>query len=189
MKPNIDLIKLGEQIHDAMRVFAKSSDKNWIWHNLEGGCAIGSWLLVKEAGKRNIQAKFIIGAGHCWVESNKYIYDITATQFKYKIYNNCLADIKGEMLPKVLVRKLSDLPKVYVRKLSDEDNTEYHYSFCRKNYYTDSKEGIIHINENWPVGQRIKDYRLTWKGDLAILNCKRKNKIVSKNTSSKKESI
>lgn len=65
--------------------------------NLFGMCAIASHVLTIALQKENIKGQVAFGffndsgptnyRNHCWVETKKYIIDITATQFKYpKVY-------------------------------------------------------------------------------------------------------
>ena len=57
--------------------------------NLCGLCAISSFTLKKVLDRKGIKAKAFIGkfvddvgkTDHCWVEDNRFIFDITATQF------------------------------------------------------------------------------------------------------------
>jgi hypothetical protein len=53
---------------------------------LDSMCAIASYALVKALHKHGYKsAKLVVfedeNEGHCWVEYNGYVYDVTATQF------------------------------------------------------------------------------------------------------------
>src|SRR5208282_2199054 len=106
---NKTLISLGEKIHDGLRAFAKVCPSEWIYPNLEGGCAVGSYLFWKEAKARGIEGTFMRGCMHCWLESSGYIYDLTACQFAYP--NPC--HLEGmETFPKVRIIPLSEVPEL-----------------------------------------------------------------------------
>lgn len=61
-------------------------------------CAISSFMLKSafrkyKHGAKVIQGKFGEWGDHCWVESGKYVYDITATQFE-EFFNTKILRVK-----------------------------------------------------------------------------------------------
>lgn len=177
MLPNPILIQVGEAIHDALLHFAQVSDKpDWVWTNLEGGCAIAANFLTQEAQKRHIPAVLMAGNGHAWVESQGLIYDPTVIQYIYP--NRC--HLPPVMLPKVGVYPLDkvmaaewggahpewklathvkipahlDIPewayRRYTGRLSQGDNT---------------KDNLNYVNHMWPQGTRPRGYHLEWQAN------------------------
>jgi len=74
-------------------------------HGMAGYCGIGSLLLHKAASSVNIKTDFILGtfktskeskklSGHCWVEFENNIIDVTASQFgmESRVYVSTLED-------------------------------------------------------------------------------------------------
>lgn len=163
------LIQLGEKIHDALRVFSHQCEKDWIRRNLSGGCAVGTYFLWQEATKRGIPALFQAGANHCWLESEGYLYDLTACQYTCPNHVGC-SEADLDRFLKVRVMALSELepcpdnyliPKEDTRTLPQEKWGSNIYS-ARNAWYKTSRENIDHINRFWPQGQRIKGYHLEW---------------------------
>jgi hypothetical protein len=159
-----------------------SDKKNWIWPNLSGGCAVGSYFLLKAAKEKGIQATFMVGAGHCWLESEGYIYDITASQFTNSLVCD-MCDAAMDQAVKVRVVSLSDIPYFAPGKLMPQKD---HYSLPRHMYgmnryqtrgffFNTSEDNIAHINTNYPQGQRVRGYhmerlsndkvRIFWRGN------------------------
>lgn len=136
------IIKLGEKIHRGLKDLTVDKDylaNQWadgrIHHNLAGGCAVGSSLLVKELRRQyKIRANLIVTWGHAFVEYKNHVIDITATQFGAK--------------EKVLVVDKSEPYKVSNPILQN-------YYFLRKRL--DKKE----IN-TWCNSQQPQCYKLTW---------------------------
>ena len=166
---NKTLISLGEKIHDGLRAFAEVCPSEWIYRNLEGGCVVGSYLFWKEAKKRGIEATFMRGCAHCWLESSSYIYDITACQFAYP--NLChLEDM--ETFPKVRVIPLSEVPELGsnepmpredIWSLPRERWGINRYA-TRNSWHSNSEDNLISL-QYWPQGQRVKGYHLSFLED------------------------
>ena len=76
------------EICEAIRKAAeKQQSQNYIFgdSDLMGACGICSTLIVRAFRKYGYSGRVVYGTyqgePHCWVESNKIIYDVTATQF------------------------------------------------------------------------------------------------------------
>lgn len=56
--------------------------------NLQGGCAIASYVLYKALIKLGCKPKFVMAdsgfGSHCWIELEDMVIDLTATQFNTK---------------------------------------------------------------------------------------------------------
>lgn len=75
----------------------KYAEDNGFEENLEGLCAITSFAFSEELEKNNILHDIVLGwnrySAHCWIEIDRIVWDLTASQFKKpKIYNG--EDIK-----------------------------------------------------------------------------------------------
>ena len=168
MNANLFLIEQGKLIHDALRHFSKVSDKKWIYPNLEGGCAIGSYFLMKEAHRRGIDASLMVGYTHSWLESEGYIYDITASQYTHAM----VCDWSDSVMDKAT--KVHILPAHGFHHVKWASRYE-ELSSCKGM----SIEGkVAHINTYWPQGQKIKGYRLEWSACGARLFWHGKNKTI-----------
>lgn len=136
---NHKLVRLGEQIHDAL----KAAHKNGVarYHsNLGGACAVGSYLLVQEAKRlHKIDMQFVATDGHAWAEFKNEVYDVTATQFN--------RDEK-------VFHWSRDKSKPIT---GDED--------CLWYYRKKSRLTLKHINSDWPDYQQPKNYGLIWLFD------------------------
>jgi hypothetical protein len=171
------LIQLGEKIHDALLHFAQVSDKeDWVWTNLEGGCAIAGYFLTKEAQKRKIPATFMVGYGHAWVESEGLIYDPTVCQFIYP--NRC--HLPPVMLPKVGVYPIQKIEAaewggphpewrlgthVKIPAGLDIPESAYRRYVGRGRQHSSTKDNLWYVNHNWPQGTRPHGYHIKWQGD------------------------
>lgn len=79
--------------------------------NLKGACAITSYILFLSLRKNGFNSKFVIGKylglDHCWVELNKSIIDLTATQFccfnKINVFK--INDIRYTAIKKRIIKK------------------------------------------------------------------------------------
>lgn len=180
------LIALGEKIHDAMRMFALvCNKKEWVHSNLEGGCAPAAYFLTKAAHKHGIDATFMAGSGHCWCESDGFIYDPTATQFTIPVIRTMWDMDRAE---KVRVVSIADVPYLEPGKLAAiEDymslpqkkwgSNRYCY---RLHHFSTTEENLIHINSNWPQGQRVFGYRIEWNNDIPVIYWKGKNVLIGR---------
>ena len=152
---NQTIISIGSAIHDALRFFSQVSNKDWIRSNLEGGCAVGSFLLLQELKKVGIEATFACSSTHCWIEYDGIGYDITACQF-HVMNGNILLDMESTV-------KVATFP-------SNEPPTGYSYR--------DRIDSLTHVMVEFPQGQRPKGYVLTWDGNRAIIRWRGKNKVI-----------
>lgn len=91
--------------------------------SLMGLCAIASgelWKRLNAAGidARIYQFKREWEGGHCWVEAEGYLIDVTGSQFQY---------------PKIIIRKLDNIPDDYnwLQK-SNQDGNEFRISKSAK---------------------------------------------------------
>ena len=88
--------QIASRVRKQCEKFADSPDNHFL-DNLEGLCAIASYILQKELHKKGIDTKLIQGNfleewdepcpdpyNHCWIEWKDYIIDVTATQFGFK---------------------------------------------------------------------------------------------------------
>lgn len=81
---------IAEKVREKAEVYVKKMPKtdDIDDSNLAGLCAIASFALKKELEKNGYEAQLIRGGfqdawgGHCWVECEGEIIDITATQFQ-----------------------------------------------------------------------------------------------------------
>ena len=132
----VRIVALGEKIHNALQEHIKRDGSTYIWKELAGGCAVGSWLLVDQLKKKHgMQATFVASSTHAFAEYGDFIYDVTATQFG--------------VINKVLVTHKSE-----IHKLSS--------SWLKSAYTSDTRNGIKHVNEEWPEGQQPRNYRMIW---------------------------
>lgn len=141
---------LGGKIHDALVEFAEENNEEPFSLDLCGACAIGSYLLVKEARRRfGIRLNFKATNGHAWVEHRGLIYDITASQFDYPY--------------RIRVR--------HRRHVEPKEMGSRHYL---DQYQERGREAIESVNYDWPFCQRPKFYDLKWvnqhKAKILCLN-------------------
>jgi hypothetical protein len=188
--PNPLLMQLGESIHDALLHFAQVCDKkDWVWTNLEGGCAIGGYFLTREAEKRNIPATFMLGYGHAWCEHDGWIYDPTVCQFIYS--NRCY--LPEVMQPKVGVYPLDKIAAAEWGgqhpewKLSKDvkipmglNIPQYAYAryVGRHTQFDNTQHNVWHVNHNWPQGTRIQGFHIEWQEDKCRIYWKGKWKTI-----------
>jgi len=129
---DLRIIALGKKIHRAMK-------ESCLWcHDLCGGCAVGSALLVSAAKEKlGINMRFCATTYHAWAEYRGVVYDITACQF----------DSVGEVLT--------------LRKQSIQSDKEAWYV---RNYYlnNDRNKSIHHVNRTWWKEQRPCNFGLQW---------------------------
>lgn len=152
------LILQGEKIHQALRHFARVSDKDWIRLNLEGGCAVGSYFLFLEGQRVGLPTTFVAGCGHCWVECDDFIYDLTACQFTDPMVRG--PDQEMTVQVRVVPRKeVEHIPYHQVLLSGQEGYSKY------QTRLPSMWNHIQHINHNFPQGQRIKGYHLQWSED------------------------
>lgn len=82
---------VGLNIHTECEALHKKNPL-WIGEDLNGACAIASYSLYEFLKNNNLNSKFVLGTyndiKHCWVELDKQIIDLTATQFGsiHKVY-------------------------------------------------------------------------------------------------------
>jgi hypothetical protein len=157
---NQTIISLGEKIHDALRTFADVCDKDWIRPNLSGGCAVGSYLLVEELKSRGITARLVVAETHCWIESEDYIYDITASQYTCPIVRS-MSDMDNVEKVRV-IPKTNDLTGPYVEAIDVADPVAW----------------LNNTYDGFPQGQRPKGYRIEWNDDSARIYWKGKKRII-----------
>ena len=136
---NHKLVRLGEQIHDAL----KAANKNGVaqYHsNLGGACAVGSYLLIQEAKSLlNLDLKFVATEGHAWTEFENRIYDVTATQFSRD-------------------EKVFHWSRDELNSISGDEE-------CLWYYKKKSRIDLKHINDSWPDYQKPQNYGLIWLFD------------------------
>jgi hypothetical protein len=133
---NRRLQALGKKIHDAMLEFAKSDDGHWD-NGLTGGCAVGAYLLMKEAkAKLGLDIEFVCTGSHSWNQFNDYIYDITATQY-------------GGVKDKVYI--------VHLKHLDLVDNVHH-----KGEYKSVQRDSIETVNRTWLKDQRPANHRIEW---------------------------
>lgn len=133
-RPNSDIVRLGEAVHDALKAFVRDDPGNEheIFEDLEGGCAVGAAALVQAAHDfLGIRADFVATDEHCWVEHDGYVYDPTATQF----------DPSADRVV-VLSAEQAKKRHQYSRPVETRD--------------------IVVVDEEWPEGQRPKSFKVRW---------------------------
>lgn len=88
---NLDEIKkIAESIRSNLDQFVENNKSDFFYHkDLSGACGIASAVLFNELKNRELKAKLMwgsnnVGLEHCWVETEKYLIDITYTQFDNK---------------------------------------------------------------------------------------------------------
>ena len=85
-----ELIRHAIAVRLKCKLYSFSSiDKNLYYYRrekLQSMCAVASYTLVQYLLRRNIKAKLIGTHQHCWVESNNYFIDITASQYELEDY-------------------------------------------------------------------------------------------------------
>ena len=138
------LIALGKKIHNAL---LNCKDGDWTSPNLECACAVGSYCFMLAARKYlKIKMAFKASDGHCWLEYNNKIYDVTATQFGIK-------------------EKVFVLPKDKVPNLKN--------SLLRNQYKDANADMVKDINHlgpfGWPKEQKPITYKLLIDNDEAII--------------------
>lgn len=143
MRPEI--VELGHSIRSAMEEFAASDENpgDISSGDLSCGCAVASYFFARELRRRlGISAKFVATQNHCFVEYNRYIYDLTATQFgrKEKVY---------------VIRKTYGIDPLLVEEQTGS-------GYLGRAYTTKDRRGITYVHRDWPVGQRPKSYRFSW---------------------------
>lgn len=135
------IIALGTKIHDAMHDYVVRVGHTNHWdYDLEGGCAVGSYFLLREMKKKlGLDATFIAGPCHAWIEYDGYIYDVTASQF--------------DIPEKVFILEKSKVSSIVGGFL---------YSQAAYNAPECDRETIDYVNEWWPTAQRPIQYKLRW---------------------------
>jgi hypothetical protein len=87
--------------------------------NLCGMCAIASSMIFNECKRQGIRAKFVYAdkkyEGHCWIEVQGYIIDVTATQFGKGI-DSVIVERKQNITNTVLLQDWYDNPRVVIKK-------------------------------------------------------------------------
>ncbi|MCZ2222509.1 MAG: hypothetical protein LC122_02650 [Chitinophagales bacterium] len=85
----MNIINIGLQLRDVLYSMKENYPELEWDDNLGGACVIGSAFMVKALQKINLNPIFNWGSfhsqnrhyGHCWVNLNNHIIDVTATQF------------------------------------------------------------------------------------------------------------
>ena len=143
MRP--DIVEFGETIRSAMEEFAVSDGNpgDILPGDLSCGCAVASYFYARELRRRlRIYANFIATQNHCFVEFNRYIYDLTATQF-------------GRTERVYVIKKPYGKDYEMVRDMTGS-------GYLGSAYTTKNRLGVSYVHRDWPRGQRPIDYRLTW---------------------------
>ena len=120
----------------ARRWIEKYATKNEFSKDLMCLCGIASgeiWKRLKNAGvKARIHEYQAPGEGHCFVEAEGYLIDVTATQFAYG----------GQKYPKVIVRRINNI-----------DPKTHHFLTKSKTFNTLAAFRKAQIRCHWPEDQ------------------------------------
>lgn len=88
------LIEVAELVRWEIEAFVLNRDCSISYKDLCGACGIGSWVLNRVYRRLGVNSHFVMGrydknshfhdtyyGNHCWLEIDKHIVDVTATQF------------------------------------------------------------------------------------------------------------
>jgi hypothetical protein len=151
MKPNQQLISLGESIHSAIKQFAhvrrhaveKYTDPTFIYRNLRGACVPAAYLMSKEANKKGIGSHMLLGCEHAFVSHDGIIYDPTYCQYL--------------MADGVAPRRLD----VKLQVWDDVGNIPEKIRFKYNSSFHTTKESTSYIKRNFP-GEQLDGYQVHW---------------------------
>lgn len=112
-------------------------------------CAIGSSYLSQKLKQANIKHELVIyngiGLSHCFIKTDDYLIDITATQFNINALDKTFKQV--EILSTEELEKRNKNP----------DSSPYFWEITKT--FKDYKELLDYQKDNnWPIEQRIDGY-------------------------------
>lgn len=156
MKNNILLI---EDLANKARLWAEEyakSDTDVFSNKLDSMCAIASSYLSSQLTNNDIRNHIAlyegVGFAHCFIVTDHYLIDITATQFNYKTHPNPAKSIEIHSLGENNL----DIEFWKISKLFKNSNQLLHYQ----------------IKNDWPIEQRIDRDKALLKLCIPILPVK-----------------
>lgn len=133
------LVRLARQARKAAEIIVKEEN---LPRKMHGMCARASAILFELLYEAGFKPYICFGYGHCFLEVEDYLVDITASQFGYsKIFIVHLDDLFSKLKPR------------------DQDAAIRHQGYWDRdpeNAYDNIKEAIQHQDRNdWPPEQTI----------------------------------